>query len=128
LAGGELAGRAQNHAAATLAPMLKRDDGKIEWSRTATEIYNRMRGFAPWPGAYTEFRGQTWHMRGRPVAGDVVASEPGTILIEKDQVSVVCGGGSRLEVTHVKQEGRKEISAGEFLRGARVKSGERFGK
>jgi methionyl-tRNA formyltransferase len=127
LASGELAGRAQDHAAATLAPMLRREDGRIEWSRTATEIYNRMRGFAPWPGAYTEFRGQTCHLRGKPVATGV-AEGPGTILLENNGVSVVCGAGSRLGITHVKQEGRKEISAAEFLRGARVKSGERFGE
>jgi methionyl-tRNA formyltransferase len=128
LANGELAGRAQNHAAATMAPMLKREDGRIEWSRMATEIYNRMRGFAPWPGAYTEFRGQTWHLRGKPVAGAAVAGEPGKILAEKDGVRVVCGGGSQLEITHVKQEGRREISAGEFARGTRVEEGEKFGK
>src|SRR5579864_5447601 len=79
---GELAGRAQDHAAATQAPMLKREDGRIEWSRTATEIFDRMRGFAPWPGAYTEFRGQTWHLRGRPTEGVTVVGEPGTILVE----------------------------------------------
>jgi methionyl-tRNA formyltransferase len=128
LANGELAGRAQNHAAATMAPMLKREDGRIEWSRMATEIYNRMRGFAPWPGAYTEFRGQTWHLRGKPVAGAAVAGEPGKILAEKDGVRVVCGGGSQLEITHVKQDGRREISAGEFARGTRVEEGEKFGK
>jgi methionyl-tRNA formyltransferase len=128
LATEELAGRAQNHAEATLAPMLKREDGRIEWARTATEIYNRMRGFAPWPGAYTEFRGQTWHLRGRPVAGMEAVAEPGTILVGKDLVSVVCGEGSQLEITHVKQEGRREILATEFVRGARVKGGERFGK
>jgi len=133
LAKGNLAGRAQNHAAATLAPMLKREDGRIEWARTVTEIYNRMRGFAPWPGAYTEFRGQTCHLRGKPsdegkpVAG-AAAGEPGTIFVEKDLVRVICGGGSLLDITNVKQEGRKEISAGEFVRGARVVQGEKFGK
>jgi methionyl-tRNA formyltransferase len=126
---GELVGRAQNHAAATLAPMLKREDGRIEWSRTATEIYNRMRGFAPWPGAYAEFRGQMCHLRGKPAnEGNPAAGEPGTILGEKDLVRVVCGGGSQLEITHVKQEGRREISAGEFVRGAQVVKGERFGQ
>jgi methionyl-tRNA formyltransferase len=127
LAGGELVGRAQEHSAATMAPMLKREDGQIEWGRAAAEIYDRMRGFAPWPGAYTEFRGQMCHLRGRPAAG-AAAGELGTILVEKDLVRVVCGGGSGLEITHVKQEGRKEILAGEFARGARVKSGEKFGK
>jgi methionyl-tRNA formyltransferase len=126
LAQGELTGRVQNPAEATMAPMLKREDGRIEWARTAAEIFNRMRGFAPWPGAYTEFRGQTCHLRGKPVAGTAVG-EPGTILVEKDLVNAVCGGGSRLEITHVKQEGRREISAGEFVRGARLKNGEQFG-
>jgi len=131
---GELAGRAQDHAGATLAPMLKREDGRIEWRRTATEIFNRMRGFAPWPGAYTEFRGQTWHLRGKPsnegkpVSNEGAAGEPGVILVAKGTVSVVCGGGSQLDITHVKQEGRKEISAAEFIRGARVVGGEKFGK
>jgi methionyl-tRNA formyltransferase len=124
---GELAGRAQNHAEATPAPVLKKEDGRIEWGRTGTEIFNRMRGFAPWPGAYTEFRGQSCHLRGKPAADDVTG-EAGMILLDKDGMSVVCGGGSRMEITHVKQEGRKEISAGEFVRGARVVSGERFGK
>jgi methionyl-tRNA formyltransferase len=128
LARGELAGRTQNHDAATMAPMLKREDGRIEWGRTAMQIYNRMRGFAPWPGAYTEFRGQAWHLRGNPTEGAAVAGEPGTVLVEKDGVRVICGGGSQLEITNVKQEGRKEISAGEFVRGARVKNAERFGK
>jgi methionyl-tRNA formyltransferase len=128
LAAGELAGRAQEHGAATMAPMLKREDGRIEWGRTATEIFNRMRGFAPWPGAYTEFRGQTCHLRGKAVSNEGALEEPGTILVEKDGVRVVCGGGSRLDITHVKQEGRKEISAGEFVRGARVENGERFGR
>jgi len=127
LAAGELIGRAQEHGAATMAPMLKREDGRIEWGRTATEIFNRMRGFAPWPGAYAEFRGQTCHLRGKPAAG-AATGELGTILVEKDLVHVVCGGGSLLEITHVKQEGRREIAAGEFVRGARVVGGERFGK
>ena len=70
LVDGTLTGRAQDHAAATLAHPLKREDGRIEWTRPATEIYNRMRGFAPWPGAYTEFRGQTCHLWGKPVSND----------------------------------------------------------
>ena len=134
LAAGELVGKAQDHDGASMAPMLKREDGRIRWERTATEIFNRMRGFAPWPGAYTEFRGKACHLRGKPsnegkpVSNEGALEEPGTILVEKDGVRVVCGGGSRLEITHVKQEGRKEISAGEFARGARVENGESFEK
>jgi methionyl-tRNA formyltransferase len=130
---GDLVGRAQDHAQATLAPMLKREDGRIEWSLRAAEIYNRMRGFAPWPGAYTEFRGQTCHLWGKPTTeGKPVSNEkregaPGTLLLGKDSFRVVCGGGSLLEISSVKQEGRKQISAGEFMRGTRIVVGERFG-
>jgi methionyl-tRNA formyltransferase len=121
-------GRAQNQAEATLAPPLKREDGRIEWTRPAEEIYNRMRGFAPWPGAYTEFRGQTSHLSGKPVSNEKVEAAPGTILAARGTVRVVCGGGSLLELGNVKLEGRKEITAAEFANGARLQAGERFGK
>lgn len=124
---GDLPGRAQNHTEATLAPMLKREDGRIEWSRAAGDIYNRMRGFAPWPGAYTEFRGASCQILGQPVAEEKAEGAAGSLIVKKDGLRVVCGGGSLLEVLGVKQEGRKMISAGEFLRGARVSSGEKFG-
>lgn len=130
LARGDLLGRAQDHSQATLAPMLKREDGRIEWSRTAAEIYNRMRGFAPWPGAYREFRGQTCHLWGKPSTegnNKTAGAAPGVLLLEKDGFRVVCGGGSLLEVSSVKQEGRKQISAAEFMRGARLQPGELFG-
>jgi methionyl-tRNA formyltransferase len=123
---GELQGRAQNHAQATVAPMLKREDGRIEWARTSTEIYNRMRAFAPWPGAYTEFRGQMCHLTGKAVSNEKSESEPGSLVVKKDGLQVVCGKGSLLEVLSVKQEGRKLVTVAEFLRGARITDGERF--
>ena len=124
---GDLEGRAQDHASATLAPILKREDGRIDWGRTAAEIYNRMRGFAPWPGAYTVFRGAVCQVSGTPVVGEKAEGTAGSLVLRKDGLRVVCSGGSLLEVLGVKQEGRKMISAGEFVRGARVASGERFG-
>jgi methionyl-tRNA formyltransferase len=125
---GDLEGRAQNQAEATLAPMLEREDGRIVWSRTAEETYNRMRGFAPWPGAYTEFRGASCQVWGKPVLGEVAEGSEGTLMVVgKDALRVICGRGSLFEVSGVKQEGRKMIAAGEFVRGARVASGERFG-
>ena len=128
LVDGTVTGRAQNHAAATLAPPLKREDGRIDWTRPATEIYNRMRGFAPWPGAYTEFRGQTCQLRGKPVCDEKAEVAAGTILAGRGTVRVVCGGGSLLGLSHVKLEGRKEVTAAEFANGARLQAGERFGK
>src|SRR5204862_503983 len=68
LAAGTIAAKAQNHGAASNAPMLEKEDGRIDWKRSAREIYNRMRGFAPWPGAYTTFRGQTCHVWGEPAS------------------------------------------------------------
>jgi methionyl-tRNA formyltransferase len=124
---GDLEGRAQNPAAATLAPILKREDGRVAWGRAAAEIYNRMRGFAPWPGAYTAFRGAVCQISGKPVLGERAEGATGSLVVRKDGLRVICGGGSLLEVLGVKQEGRKMISAGEFLRGARISGGERFG-
>jgi methionyl-tRNA formyltransferase len=125
---GRITPRKQDHEAASLAPRLKREDGEIDWTRGAQEIYNRMRGFTPWPGAYTEFRGQTCHLLGRPVPGETSNEEPGTLLALRTALRVVCGAATILELIHVKVEGRKQISAMEFARGARLHIGERFGK
>lgn len=127
LQAGKLTPRPQDHSAASYAPILKREDGRIEWMRSAAEIYNRMRGFDPWPGAYTEFRRQTCHLWGRPVPNKVSASPPGALMLQSGSLQVACGTASTMELTHVKLEGRKKISAAEFANGARLQDGERFG-
>jgi methionyl-tRNA formyltransferase len=127
--------RPQDHAEATLAPILKKEDGRIDWNRPAHEIYSRMRGFAPWPGAYTTFRGQTCHLWAEPVSNQVFTSQlsgtasvvPGTLFAEKNALFVFCGGATVLRIQTVKLEGRKEVSAVDFANGARLKPGERFG-
>jgi methionyl-tRNA formyltransferase len=128
LENGGITPRKQNNEAASLAPMLKREDGEIDWTRPAQEIYNRMRGFTPWPGAYTDFRGQTCHLLAHPVPSEASGELPGTLLPLKNALRVVCGAATILELTHVKLEGRKQISALEFARGARLQDSERFGK
>jgi methionyl-tRNA formyltransferase len=144
----------QDSAAATYAPILQKEHGRIDWSHSATEIYNRMRGFAPWPGAFTSFRGGLCQLWGHPAqheaanstaapvlrgavpnhavpneavpstAGDAL---PGTILAVSGSVYVECGAGTRLTLTSVQLEGRKRITAREFLNGTRPTPGERFG-
>ena len=128
LQSGKLNSRQQDHSAATYAPILKREDGRIDWTRPAQEIYNRMRGFEPWPGAYTEFRGQSCHVRGRPVSKEVSRETPGMLVLERGKLLVTCGAATRMELTHVKLEGRRRISALDFAKGARLQVDERFGK
>jgi methionyl-tRNA formyltransferase len=128
LQAGKLSGRAQDHSAASVAPILKREDGQIDWTKPAQEIYNRMRGFTPWPGAYTEFRGQTCHLWGRPSSHEMSAAIPGTLKLESGKLFVSCGAATGMELTHVKLEGRKQISAAEFANGARLRNGEQFGE
>jgi methionyl-tRNA formyltransferase len=77
IAAGTLSGRAQDSTAATYAPMMKKEDGRIDWSLRAGEIYNRMRGFAPWPGAFSTLRGKTCQILGTPVSKDGVEERAG---------------------------------------------------
>jgi methionyl-tRNA formyltransferase len=135
LAAGAIAAKPQEHAEASYAPMLKKEDGRIDWKRSANEIYNRMRGFAPWPGAYTTFRGQTCHVWGEPVSkeGEVRLPSgtdggvPGTLVGGKNELFICCGDATVLCLRLVKLEGRKPIQATDFANGARLKNGERFG-
>jgi len=139
LAAGTLQARPQNHAEATYAPLLKKEDGRIDWTRAANEIYNRIRGFTPWPGAYSTFREHTCHILGEPVSNDLreagsrgaaplrESSPPGTIRFAGHELVVSCGGATELRVLSVKQEGGKKVGALEFASGARLTEGERFG-
>jgi methionyl-tRNA formyltransferase len=134
LAAGTIIPRPQNHSEAMYAPMLKKEDGRIDWNRPAHEIFNRMRGFSPWPGAYTFFRGHICHLLAELVSKELSGSAPiakdsppGTIQFEKHDLFVICGDATVLRVLTVKLEGRKQVTAAEFARGAHLKIGERFG-
>src|SRR5438045_533597 len=134
LAAGTIVPHPQNHTEATIAPILKKEDGRIDWIRSAQEIYNRMRGFAPWPGAYTTFRGQPCHVWGEPASKGEGARlpsggnpTPGMLFGEKNELLVCCGAATVLSVSAVKLEGRKPVKARDFANGARLKSSERFG-
>jgi methionyl-tRNA formyltransferase len=127
LAAGTIVPKPQNHAEASYAPILKKDDGRIDWKRPASEIFNRMRGFQPWPGAYSFFRGQSCSLWGELAPEEASDAAPGTILLQKNKLLVACGDTTVLRLLTVKLEGRKQVSAAEFANGARLKSGERFG-
>jgi len=116
----------QDHTQGTLAPMLKRENGRIDWSQQAKQIYDRIRGLDPWPGAFTTFRGHVCHIWGRPDSSPQ-AAPPGTIVTSGENIHVSCGGGTALRLDHVQLEGKKRISARDWANGARLKQGDTFG-
>lgn len=116
----------QNDAEATLAPILKKEDGLIDWTRPAAITANRARGFYPWPGAWTHFRGQVLHIwKARPEAA---SGEPGTLIPAKRRLRAACGEDTALELVEVQLEGRKRVSGEAFLNGQRLKENERLGE
>jgi methionyl-tRNA formyltransferase len=116
----------QDEAEATYAPMLKKEDGLIDWSRPAREIYNRLRGFAPWPGAYTTFRGQQLLVLSARVA-EIAHAAPGTLQSDKRQLFVSCGENSALELLEVQLGGKKRMSAQAFINGYKPAEYEKLG-
>ncbi len=123
---GEITPQPQDDSRATLAPILKKEDGRIDWSQPAASIYNRIRGLQPWPGAFTTFRGKTCQIWGRPIAARDVNAVPGTIVAENRDFTVACGGGTVLRLEFIQMEGRKRVTASEFASGARLSRVERF--
>lgn len=115
----------QRNDEATLAPILDKEDGRIDFNRTAQEIFNRLRGFQPWPGAFTIFRGKTLNITAaKPVAEHVPQAQ---LLIKESRLLVGCGNASALELFEVQPEGRKKISARDFAHGYRPETAEKLG-
>lgn len=127
LAAGTLYPQKQDDAQATLAPILKREDGWMDFSRTAKMIYDRWRGFQPWPGAHTTLRGKKLIVQRMKLPAHTHEGEPGVLQVEGDSMRVGCAEGTVLELVEVQMEGKKRMSAAEFLHGYQVKSGERLG-
>ncbi len=118
----------QDAAQAMLAPPLKKEDGRIDWWLSARKIHNRIRGLQPWPGAFTSFRGKSCQIWGKPLKPVAAGGMPGIILpTQEDGLLVICGGASVLRVEEVQLEGRKRVTAQEFMNGARIVPGESFG-
>ena len=115
----------QDDSRATLAPILKKEDGLIDFGRPAAEILNRLRGFQPWPGAYTRFRGKNFHIW---KAAEIERSLfPAELKVEGDYLFAGCAQGTAIELLDVQLEGKKRTSAAEFIRGYRPLPGERLG-
>ena len=132
---GEIVPIPQDSTQASYAPILTKEQGRIDWSLAAGEIYNRIRGLAPWPGTFSTFRGRLCQIWGRPSAPaatagpalKAIAQDAGTLIVSDAAIEVICGNGTRLQLEAVQIEGRKHVSAREFVNGARLGSAERFG-
>lgn len=115
----------QDNSKATLAPILKKEDGRIDFHLTAPQICNRLRGFQPWPGTFTSFRGKNLHVWDvRPVERTVPQGE---LLVQGDRLLAGCGGASALELLEVQPEGKKRLVARDFVHGYHPRSQERLG-
>ncbi len=131
LAGGAVTPIKQEDALATYAPILTRDDGRMNFAQPAMAVYNRWRGFQPWPGAWTMLgsRKLVAHRLMPLDAGSLTGGpdDPGALRVEPGRLFVRCGGGTWLEMVEVQLEGKKLMPASDFLRGQALQSGDRLG-
>ncbi|HVX66627.1 MAG TPA: methionyl-tRNA formyltransferase [Bryobacteraceae bacterium] len=119
--------RPQEAAAATFAPILKKEDGRIDWTRPAREIHNRARGFLPWPGCHTLLRGRILEVRKTRVTAESFEAPPGTARAERGRLLVSAGAGTTLELVEVQLEGKKQMNAAAFLNGFHLVHNELLG-
>ena len=126
LSGGTIVAEKQDGAQATWAPLLKKEDGLIDWTRDAAAIHNQVRGLQPWPGAYTTFRGQWLHVWKSRLGPGSAPAAPGTTHRMANRLAAACGSGW-LELLEVQMEGRKRLPAADFANGQRLAENEVLG-
>jgi methionyl-tRNA formyltransferase len=119
---GTIKSRSQDNAAATLAPILTKEEGRLDFSRSAQETYNRFRGFQPWPGAFTTFRGKGLNVTRMMPASELVPL--GTLLVRGNRLLAGCGNDSAVELLELQPEGKRRMPASDFVRGYRPLPGE----
>jgi methionyl-tRNA formyltransferase len=133
LAAGTIEPQTQDHSRATLAPLLTREDGRMDFSVfTATQLKNRSRGFQPWPGAFTLLNGKKLVVHRTDVAAIPPsdahrAAEGGQLVVSDHRMFVACAGNTWLELIELQLEGKKRLSAADFLRGMPFAAGTRLG-
>jgi methionyl-tRNA formyltransferase len=127
LKAGTLAPKKQDDGQATLAPLLKKEDGLIDWTMNAIALANRVRGLSPWPGAYTFFGTERWNIWKAVSNGSAVADKPGTIVAVNKQAIVVATGDGLLDIREIQIANSKRMSVGQFLAGHCVMVGGKLG-
>jgi methionyl-tRNA formyltransferase len=128
LANGQIRPLPQDHSKATLAPILTKEDSRIDFQRPAIEIYNRLRGFQPWPGAHTLFRGRHLQLHRAPPTEQALDLQPGQISVESTRLFAGCGKNTVLEMIELQPEGKRRMSARDFINGYHPQPGEKLGQ
>jgi methionyl-tRNA formyltransferase len=128
---GILSAKPQEHSLATLAPILRREDGRIDWSKPAVQIYNRWRGFQPWPGAFTYFRGKKLSLHAMRIADRDEFQLPldvqiGSLAHRGNRLLAACGEGTWLDLLEVQMEGKRRMPVEAFLNVVSFMPGERL--
>jgi len=133
---GEVRPTPQDHSQATLAPILKKGDGRMDFARSASDLFNRLRGFQPWPGAFTTLKGKTLQVHRAQALQPAVKLTPGDVAVEGMHLFVGCGKNkdedkdtdTALELIEIQLEGKRRMTAQEFINGYRPKSGDHLGE
>jgi methionyl-tRNA formyltransferase len=124
LTDGSLEAIPQNNRLATHAPMLKKEDGHIDWNRKSKAVWGQIRGMTPWPGAYTSWKGKRLKIHAAELVDHSKKGMPGEVVeIAEDGLTVSCGQGSLL-VKELQLEGGKRLAADVFLKGHPLTTGE----
>jgi methionyl-tRNA formyltransferase len=127
----------QDHSQATLAPILKKEDGRMDFTRSAKDLFNRLRGFQPWPGAFTIFKGKTMQVRRAQPVQHAGTLTPGEVAVEGTRLLVGCGKDKdkdknkrteTLELIEIQIEGKRRMTTKEFINGYRPQSGDHLGQ
>jgi methionyl-tRNA formyltransferase len=125
LESGTIPSRKQDDSQSSLAPILKKEDGQVDFSRTASDIFNRIRGFQPWPGAHTKFRGKNLQILKALPTNEV--SPPSELRVHDNRLLVGCASNTSLDLLEIQLEGKKRTTARDFIQGYRPKPNENLG-
>jgi methionyl-tRNA formyltransferase len=128
LESGQIRPTPQDHTKTSLAPILTKEDGRIDFQRTANEIFNRLRGFQPWPGAHTLFRGRHLQIHHAHPVDQPLELAHGQISAESTRLLAGCGKKTALELIQLQPEGKRRISARDFINGYQPQPGEKLGQ
>ena len=127
LEAGNLHSTPQDNARATLAPILTKDDGRVDFQRTAAEILNRLRGFQPWPGAHTRFRDRALQIHRAQIADRAPHLAPGELGSEGTHLFAGCGHHTSIGLIEIQPEGKRRMAARDFVNGYQPTHGEMLG-